>query len=106
MSMEEQGIEKTKRFTRDRVYHALSLALILATVLFAIFRFEAVFMRMGQATKDLWTSIKYYGINYLHNLKLFKELELPTATVTEIPDGMTAILPISWEEFTAFWGRY
>lgn len=103
---EEQGKENKKRFTRDTVYHALSLALILASVLFAVFRFEAVFMRMGQALEDLWTSVKYYGINYVHNLKLFKELELPTATVTEIPDGMTAILPVSWEEFTAFWGRY
>ena len=46
-------------------YHCISSTFIVIALLFSIFFFDNVAQRMLQSLKDLWTSIKYYAVNYV-----------------------------------------
>lgn len=86
-------------------YHVLSVFLILISVCFTVFRFGGVNTRVGQALSDVWSSLRYAFETFLFSCGALDEITV-TATVSKIPDGMTALLPITWEEFTAFAGRF
>lgn len=93
-----EGIKvATKKLTRENVYDIISIALIGASLLFSVFQFREVFWRAIRSVWDVLTSIAYY----------FTELSgfrgVVTATVVEIPDGLTSVLPFEWETFTAQW---
>jgi hypothetical protein len=84
----------TKEKAKKISFHAISVALIVASVLLAIFRFDVVFTRVVQSLGDLWRSVCYY-FGYLF------EFETVAPTVQLIPDGMEPMLPIEWSEFKA-----
>ena len=92
---------KLKNKTKRRIRHAVSIGLLLVSILFAVFRFSPVFSRFLQAIEDFGRSVAFYFLYY-------NDLEyLVTPTVREIPEGMDTVLPLTLEEFKAlmqeFW---
>ena len=77
------------------IYHGASVALLLVSLLFSIFRFEAVFLRMLQTLRDLILSFGFYVC------KPFERFGWPVipTTVQDIPPEMTQIMPITPSEF-------
>lgn len=84
----------TKEKAKKISFHAISVALIVASVLLAIFRFDVVFTRVVQSLGDLWRSVGFYGSLYTDHI-----IVMPT--VQTIPEGMEPMLPIEWGEFKA-----
>lgn len=75
------------------IYHIVSAAVLVGSLLFSVFYFRAVFFRTIQAFKDFGLSVAYY----------FTELSgfegLITPTVGEIPNNATEVLPFQPSEF-------
>ena len=75
------------------IFHFISVAVLVASVLFSVFYFRAVFFRTVQAFRDFGLSVAYY----------FTELSgfegLITPTVGEIPDNAVEVLPFDSAEF-------
>lgn len=94
-----------KQLALRTVYHIISVTLIVISLLFTVLRFQGVNTRMGQALNDLTSSLQFAFQKFQWSLGSLDEVTA-TATVSEIPDGMTALLPVTWEEFTAFCGRF
>lgn len=98
--MKEQATERREKFTRADVYDVITMLLIGISVLFSCYRFLPVYSRVGQALWDVLTSIAYY----------FTELSgfegTVTPTVTNIPDGLTMLLPFEWDTFVAQLQQY
>lgn len=100
----KQYIPKKKpllsRKARRRIFHAMTWAMIVATVLLAVFRFAPVFVRIGQAFQDLGLSLWYYGAFFadVHE-------SVPT-TVQNIPENIDILLPVTLEEIKAFLERF
>lgn len=104
-AIKQRGIQR-KQLALHTVYHIISLALVFASLAFTILRFQGVNVRMGQAFGDLFASLKYaFQCFQYYSLGTIDEITV-TASVSEIPAGMTALLPISWDEFQAFCGRF
>ena len=78
-------IRKPKRKT---VYHVLSVALILASMLLSVLRFAPVAGRVVQSVKDLGLSIAFYFT------EMFGFEGVITPSVTTIPKGITSVLPV------------
>ncbi len=76
---------------RRIAHHIVSGVLIAIALLYAIFRFDFVFLRTVRAFVDLGTSLAYY---FLFPFEL--EYLIPT-TITEIPSGMDAFPVVSVE---------
>ncbi len=77
---------------RKIAYHSISVALLVVTLLFSVFRFAPVFLRTLQAARDVVLSVVYYVS------EMFGGPTIPT-TVQDIPAGMTQIMPITPDEF-------
>ena len=75
------------------IFHFISAAALVASVLFSVFYFRPVFFRTVQAFRDFGLSVAYY----------FTELAgfegLITPTVGEIPDNAVEVLPFDPAEF-------
>ena len=75
------------------IYHIVSAAVLVGSLLFSVFYFRAVFFRTIQAFKDFGLSVAYY----------FTELSgfegLITPTVGGIPNNATEVLPFQPSEF-------
>lgn len=85
-------IRKPKRKT---VYHVLSVALILASVLLSALRFAPIAGRVVQSVKDLGLSIAFYFT------EMFGFEGVITPSVTAIPKGIASVLPVEPSEFAA-----
>lgn len=72
----------------------MSGLLVGASIGFAIFRFQGVFLRVVQTVVDLLLSIVYYATAPMDGVTI-------ETTVNEIPSNMTGTLPLSVEEFRA-----
>ena len=83
-----------KQKTRTRIYHTMSIAFIIAALCFSVFRFQTVFVRMLESIKDLALSFVYFFVDFFAP-------GLVTPTVTDIPEGAIALLPMTLEEFKA-----
>ena len=79
---------------RKIAYHSITILFLVVSVLFSVFRFQAVFARTLQAVCDAVLSIIYYVVFP------FAGDVIPT-TVQDIPAGMTQIMPITPDEFIA-----
>ena len=90
--MGKQGAQK---LNRKDVYDLISIALIAVSVVFACTHFAPVFLRTLTSIKDAGISIAFYFTECINGLK-----GTVTPTVTEMPDGMTAILPEDWLTFS------
>lgn len=87
--------------TRKRIInHSVYWMLILVSLLFSVFRFAPVFIRMMQSLQDLAFSLARYFL-YFDG----KESLLP-ATVTQIPEGMDTLLPYTFEEYKILWDEF
>ena len=85
--MNEYG--KTKRI----VFHAVSIAAIVISLLFSVFRFSASALRTWQGARD-------FGLSFAFNLLGFVNMERRiTPTVQYIPGTMVTMLPVSFDEF-------
>lgn len=85
--------EKINTFSRADEYDVLSMVLIGATVLFAVFWFGPVFKRLLQSFRDVWTSLYYYISEVSGNYGAVN------ATVAEIPSGLHSVVPTEWGTF-------
>ena len=88
-------------------YHCISITFIVIALLFSIFFFDNVAQRMLQSLKDLWTSIKFYAVNYVQAFGFAEGIEVH-ATVSEFPSDMTEVFPATWDgikEFLAGFGK-
>ncbi|MBQ9729110.1 MAG: hypothetical protein IJV85_05920 [Clostridia bacterium] len=95
------SIEKSEfTATRTKIYHGISITLITISLLFTVFRFQPVALRVVQSIKDLGLSIAYYCMG------IIDKHELIHPTVTELPSGMTTILPTTGSEFRAWLKSY
>ena len=90
--MEKQATQKLKK---QDVYDLISVALIAVSVVFACTYFTPVFLRTVTSVKDAGVSIAFYFTECIDGLR-----GSITPTVTEMPDGMTAILPEDWLTFS------
>lgn len=79
--------ESRGKINKRQIYRAISVAILLVSLLLSVFCFRAVFRRMLQAFKDLGLSIGYYFT------ELFGFEGLISPTVTQIPENATEILP-------------
>lgn len=95
----KERAEKTKEIT----YHALSVSVLVASLVLSFVRFQPVFWRVLQALEDLIRSVCFYFA------QLF-EVGTVRTTVNEIPEGMEPFLPVDWEIFKAeckeFWNLF
>lgn len=85
----------SKKWNKSDVYDVITMLLIGASVLFAVWRFWPVAMRLVQAIKDVGLSIAYYFT------KFWGFGGIVTPSVSVIPDNIEAILPFEWEEMKA-----
>lgn len=83
-----------KDSTRRKIYHGMSIAFIIAALCFSVFRFQSVFGRMIYAIKDVVLSIAFFLFGWIPGVKI-------PISVTEIPSNAVAIIPLTWEEFSA-----
>lgn len=83
----------TRLGRRRTAFHVLTVALIIASVCFSVFRFQPVFGRVLEALKDSGSSIAYYFL-FLVELEDFVN-----PTVKIIPENLETVLPITIEQF-------
>ena len=82
---------------RRVIFHALTVALIIASVCFSVFRFQAVFWRVLDALKDAGTSAAYYLLFvFFQNIRVE---DLVTPTLGTLPENLETVLPLTIEEF-------
>ena len=82
-----------KRIGKEKIYHALSVSILLASLLFSVFYFRPVFWRVLESFKDFGLSVGYYFTELLG----FEGVITPT--VAQIPQGATEVLPFEPAEF-------
>lgn len=87
--------ERKNSISKERIYHVISAAILLVSLLYSVFRFRAVFFRTLQSFKDFGLSVAYYFTELLG----FEGIIEPT--VAQIPNNATEILPFEPEEFIA-----
>lgn len=92
-----------ERKTGTIKYAIVSAIVIAVSLLYAIFRFRAIPQRLFQAVKDLGLSVAYYGAEIFFPGWLSGKV---TPTVTTIPEGISAVLPIEWSEFKAKFAQF
>lgn len=85
--------ETRRRIDRRTIYHIVSAAVLVGSLLFSVFYFRAVFFRTIQSFKDFGLSVAYY----FTQLSGFEGLITPT--VGEIPNNATEVLPFQPSEF-------
>ena len=85
--------ETRRRIDRRTIYHIVSAAVLVGSLLFSVFYFRAVFFRTIQAFKDFGLSVAYYFTELLG----FEGLITPT--VGKIPSNATEVLPFQPSEF-------
>ena len=94
--MAGKGDKKRGRLPDSRIiFHIVSGAALLISLLFSVFYFRPVFFRTVQAFKDFGLSVAYYFTELLG----FEGTITPT--VGEIPDNAVEVLPFDPEEFRA-----
>lgn len=89
-----------RKLNIETVYLCVSIALIVATLAFSIFRFQDVFERMVRTAIDLALSVAYYVT------ELFFGGGVITPTVATVPENIESLLPLKWEEFKPLLARY
>lgn len=82
-----------KRIGKEKIYHALSVSILLASLLLSVFYFRPVFWRVLESFKDFGLSVGYYFTELLG----FEGVITPT--VAQIPQGATEVLPFEPAEF-------
>ena len=82
-----------KRIGKEKIYHALSVSILLASLLLSVFYFRPVFWRVLESFKDFGLSVGYYFTELLG----FEGVITPT--VAQIPQGVTEVLPFEPAEF-------
>lgn len=82
-----------KRIGKEKIYHALSVSILLASLLLSVFYFRPVFWRVLESFKDFGLSVGYYFTELLG----FEGVITPT--VAQIPHGATEVLPFKPAEF-------
>lgn len=93
-----RAARKWRRY--KRFMHVFSVLLILGTLAFSVFRFAPVFTRFLQSVEDLGLSFVRFCLIYIEKEHLI------TSRVSEIPEGMDTILPLTLEEFKLFLARF
>lgn len=93
------------RRARRVFMRVLSVALIIVSLLFSVYRFAPVFTRFYQAICDLILSLGAYGVFWAESAtgQFFGSID---TTVQNIPDGMDTILPLTLEEFKLFLANF
>ena len=82
-----------KRIGKEKIYHALSVSILLASLLLSVFYFRPVFWRVLESFKDFGLSVGYCFTELLG----FEGVITPT--VAQIPHGATEVLPFEPAEF-------
>ena len=82
-----------KGIDKEKIYHALSVTILLASLLLSVFYFRPVFWRVLESFKDFGLSVGYYFTELLG----FEGVITPT--VAQIPHGATEVLPFEPAEF-------
>lgn len=93
--------KRMKKRTKRKIRLSVAILWIVIAIVYAIFRFPAVFSRTITAFMDLIKSLGYY----LLFVFLDKE-ELITPTVNLIPAGMDTVLPLTVDEFKLLMERF
>ena len=104
MTAAKKGKKELNSKARRRIHYAIAFAFMALTVLLAFVKFPSVFDRTVTAVVDFGKSVAYYGL-------FFVELEdMMTPSVQILPEGMDALLPLSFEELelllTRFWSLF
>lgn len=96
------GVRAEKRRKNRKIIHwILTAAFIVVTILFAVFRFEAVALRTWTALKDAFRSIVNFGIEF------FGAPGIIETTVQDFPaEQMEALLPLTVEELVTLARRF
>ena len=79
---------------RNTIYHIISVAILLGSFAFTIFRFYMVFPRIWEAMQDLYRSLAYFCTEWFSP-------GLIKPSVTTITPNAIALFPIDWETFKA-----
>lgn len=83
-----------------KICHAVSIALLVVSLAFSLFRFSPVALRVWQAVKD-------FALSFAQLVLSYAKLEtLVPSTVNTIPSGMENVLPITLDEFKLFLNNY
>lgn len=78
--------------------HYVALALIIASLLLMVFRYELSLERLWQSCVDAYNSIVYYVCN------TYLDIDNKPVTITDVPDvDLTRILPFDLEAFLEKW---
>lgn len=85
---------------RRRIHFAITFALMVLTVLLAFLKFPQVFNRTVTAAVDLGKSFAYYCLFWVEK----ENAIVPMVQV--IPEGMDAVLPLSFEELELLLQRF
>ena len=88
-----------KAKNRTLTHHILCATFIVISLLFTVFRFGPVAVRVWQSLKDLIYSLGHYGTRTVYNIGWISASAVVAPTVVEIPIGMETLLPIEWELF-------
>ncbi|MBQ9729901.1 MAG: hypothetical protein IJV80_03715, partial [Clostridia bacterium] len=92
-------VAEKNRKIRFRVHIIVSVLLLVATLLFAVFRFAPVFERFIQSIVDFGLSIAYFFATPLGAVIQPAVQEFPAAQMQEL-------LPLTVDEFVLGWGRF
>lgn len=90
-------MEKAKNGIKTRIYDLLIATFIVVSLLLTVFRFAPVFTRLLQSFVDIGTSLGYYVTEMMG----FYDTVSPT--VTNIPAGIDATLPMELSVFLEKW---
>lgn len=85
---------------KNKTYAVIGACLIVASLLFSVFRFQISAIRLWQSLKDFGLSVVYYTFSMAD---IYGGVQ---PTVTQIPSEMPQLLPIEWEEFKALFFEF
>ncbi len=77
------------------LFHAFTLIVIAWSLYMSLTSFPNTAIRTVQALKDLWLSLKYYGLGWVNMHGSVK------TTVQTMPAGMELMIPITWADLKA-----
>ena len=95
-TVRKKGIDKFEKI----LFHAFTLVFIAWSVYMGFTRFPYTAIRIVQALKDLWLSLKYYAFGWVN---LHESVE---TTVQVMPEGMEIMIPITWTDLKALCAEF
>ncbi len=83
--------------SKKTVYDLMIVLFIVISLLFSVFRFAPVFMRLIQAFCDFGTSLAYYFT------ELLGYYDVVSPSIVKLPNGIENLLPMPLDEFLEKW---